>query len=260
MKVISGIYKIINRVNGKYYVGSSKNILSRWKSHRYELSHNCHKNVRLQNDYNRGDTFEYMIIESITLNDIDRCMKMYGVMNKLRRVEYYIKNNMMLPAILLIAEQLYLDIAKQQPDTNYQQCYQADGGELSDESRKKISESLKGRVFSDQHRAKIGEANKGRVYSEVTRRKIGVASSNRTHSQTTKDKIAEKSKHLDHDKNIYRFIHIKTKEEFIGTRNQFRNKYDYSHDGVRNIIRGKYKTYPVWSADIVSDTIISTTH
>lgn len=252
MKVTSGIYKIVNKVNGKYYVGSSKNIESRWKSHRYELRRNCHKNVRLQSDYNRGDEFEYVMVESITLNDVDRLMKMYGDMGKLRRVEYYIKNDMMLPAILLIAEQLYLDIAKQHSDTNYQQCYQADGGELSEESRNKISESLKGRVFSDQHRAKIGEANKGRVYSEVTRRKIGVASSNRTHSQITKDKIAEKSRCIDHDKNIYKFTHVKSGEVFIGSRNSFRIKYEYSHDGVRKIIRGRFKTYPVWTVELVN--------
>lgn len=252
MKMTSGIYKIINKVNGKYYVGSSKNIESRWKSHRYQLRRSCHKNIMLQNDYNRGDEFEYMVIESITLNDIDRCMKMYGGMCKLRRVEYYIKNGMMLPAILLIAEQMYLDIAKKQRETNYQQCYQADGGELSDESRRKISESLKGREFSDEHKQRIGEANRNRVYSEVTRRKIGMASSNRTHSQITKDKIAEKSKCIDHDKNIYRFTHVKSGEVFIGSRNSFRIKYEYSHDGVRKIIRGRFKTYPVWIAELVN--------
>jgi hypothetical protein len=251
MSITSGIYKIVNEVNGKYYVGSSKNIVSRYKSHMYQLRRNIHKNVDLQYDYNNGHKFECIVIESVTLNDTDRLLMMYENMNKLRRVEYYIKNDMILPALLLIVEQLYLNIAKQHPDTNYQQCYQADGGELSMETKNKISIKLKGRTFSDEHKRRIGESNRNRVYSELTRRKIGLASSNRVHSQYTKDKIAEKVKQINHDKNIYRFTRVKTGEVFIGTRNDFRNKYAYSHDGVRNIIRGKYKTYPVWTVDIV---------
>lgn len=39
---ISGIYKIINKINGKYYVGSSKDIVTpnigRWYMHKYELN------------------------------------------------------------------------------------------------------------------------------------------------------------------------------------------------------------------------------
>lgn len=218
----------------------------------YQLRRNIHKNMALQSDYNSGHEFECVGVESVTLNDVDRLVVMYGSMSKLRRVEYYIKNNMMLPALLLIVEQVYLNIAKQQPLTNYQQCYQADGGELSEDSKKKISFKLKGRVFSDDHKRRIAEGNRNRVYSEVTRRKIGMVSRSRVHSQTTKDKIALKSKCIDHDKNIYRFTHVKTGEVFVGTRNAFRTKHEYSHDGVRNIIRGKYKTYPVWTVDIIN--------
>ena len=43
---------------------------------------------------------------------------------------------------------------------------------MSDETKLKISESLKGRVFTEEHRAKIGQANLGRQISEETRQKI----------------------------------------------------------------------------------------
>ena len=39
---ISGIYKIINKVNGKYYVGSAKNIRGRWNGHKHLLNRNIH--------------------------------------------------------------------------------------------------------------------------------------------------------------------------------------------------------------------------
>jgi hypothetical protein len=31
---IKGIYKIINKIDGKYYVGSSSNIYKRWNAHK----------------------------------------------------------------------------------------------------------------------------------------------------------------------------------------------------------------------------------
>ena len=46
---VSGIYKIINKSNGKYYVGSSVNMCgngkgTRWKRHVWDLSQNRHGN------------------------------------------------------------------------------------------------------------------------------------------------------------------------------------------------------------------------
>ncbi len=257
MYMNSGIYKIINKVTGGYYVGSSKDIESRWKSHKSMLRKCKHRNNKLQTVWNEygEDCFEFNVIEYIDCSDGDRVIGEYkNDGGNIRRVEYYLNRGMILNALLLIEEQKYLNIARVDGNS-YQQCYKADGGECSDSTKKLISNSLKGRVFSDEHRRKIGEANRNRIYSDDTRRKIGQSSSNRTHSQITKDKIAEKCKLIDHDKTIYKFINNKTKEEFIGTRNGFRFKYSYSHDGVRKIIRGKYKTYPVWSVQILSNTV-----
>src|ERR1035437_367642 len=41
---ISGIYKIINKVNNKYYVGSSNDVKKRWREHRGELKKKIHVN------------------------------------------------------------------------------------------------------------------------------------------------------------------------------------------------------------------------
>lgn len=49
---IIGIYTITNKINGKIYVGCSKNIYSRWKSHRSELNCGKHVNLYLQNSWN----------------------------------------------------------------------------------------------------------------------------------------------------------------------------------------------------------------
>lgn len=48
----SGVYVIINLINGKYYVGSSVDIKVRLKNHLFCLTKNKHHNKHLQNDWN----------------------------------------------------------------------------------------------------------------------------------------------------------------------------------------------------------------
>lgn len=44
-----GVYKIINTINGKIYIGSSKDIDRRWSEHVRALELNAHINPHLQN-------------------------------------------------------------------------------------------------------------------------------------------------------------------------------------------------------------------
>lgn len=57
-------YKIINNVDGKFYVGSSVDINKRWKRHLSELRNNLHHNINLQQAYNtcNRDAFELEIV------------------------------------------------------------------------------------------------------------------------------------------------------------------------------------------------------
>lgn len=245
----SGIYKIINKTNGKYYVGSSVWIQKRWIRHKSQLNKHHHINCPLTHDWHKhgSESFDFVIVEVITLNDSERLLEVYKKSNrKLRRVDHYLSKNMLLPAILLISEQGYLDIAAQDKSTNYQQCYQADGGMITEETRQKISASLKGRKLSAYHRERLRLSNIGRFYSEETRKKIGSYSKNRVHTDETKQKISEKSKLICHDKTVYEFTNVKTGEVFVGTRNDFRAKIGYTHHGIANIVKGKTKTHPKW--------------
>lgn len=46
---INGIYKISNTKTNLVYIGSSNNLQRRLHRHFYELSHNIHKNYKIQN-------------------------------------------------------------------------------------------------------------------------------------------------------------------------------------------------------------------
>src|SRR3972149_5065844 len=63
----SGIYKILNLVNGKFYIGSAVRLNKRFERHRWELDNNRHSNQILQRAYNKysADVFEFTIIEYI---------------------------------------------------------------------------------------------------------------------------------------------------------------------------------------------------
>lgn len=66
----SGIYKIINKVNGKYYVGRSCNITKRWREHKNKLRNNKHCNQHLQSAWNLyGEhSFEFVLVEELNNN------------------------------------------------------------------------------------------------------------------------------------------------------------------------------------------------
>lgn len=67
IKVQSGIYAIRNKLNGKIYIGSSKDIARRQKQHYQLLTRNKHHSYKLQADWNKygEDAFELFVVEEI---------------------------------------------------------------------------------------------------------------------------------------------------------------------------------------------------
>lgn len=65
-----GIYTIVNTTNNKLYIGSSKDIVSRWYAHRNGLENNLHHNKHLQRAWNKygSNCFKFDIL---TLCDED---------------------------------------------------------------------------------------------------------------------------------------------------------------------------------------------
>lgn len=76
-----GIYQILNTKNGKFYIGSSKNLRKRCKTHFSNLRKNKHKNIILQQAFNKYgiEAFNFNIIEKV--EDFN---------NLINREQYYI--------------------------------------------------------------------------------------------------------------------------------------------------------------------------
>ena len=145
-KKVSGIYKIINKVNGKYYVGSSKDIHHRWiANHRKELMHQYHSNDHLQKAWNKygRDSFELVIVDRIEVSS------------------------------LKVVEQKYLDIAKSERDRCYNMNFLSDRVEMTMETRRKLSQSKVGKSFHTEE----GKARQRLAISGKNNRWYGISRS-----------------------------------------------------------------------------------
>ncbi len=63
----SGIYKIVNLIDGKMYIGSAVNLSKRWSEHQWKLSTNISPHLHLQNAWNKygEDIFKFEVLEFI---------------------------------------------------------------------------------------------------------------------------------------------------------------------------------------------------
>ena len=131
--------------NGKHYVG----ITSQLPTYRWRKDGNGYKN----------QTLVYRAIQKYGWNNIEHCILEYDLTEK----------------EACDREIHYISLWKSDnPEFGYniEPGGSRDLKTMSDETKLKISESLKGRAFTEEHRAKIGQANLGRQISEETRQKI----------------------------------------------------------------------------------------
>lgn len=175
----SGIYRIVHHVSGREYIGSAVNLRERATTHRNALLRGDHCSTYLQNAFKKHGHSEFTF-ELIEL-----------VADKTKLIE---------------REQFYLDSRK--PKFNI--CLVAGskfGLKHDEETKRKISESNKGKKISIAHRQKLRKANLGKKLSEQTkqlisrklkkamqsaetRRRISIALKGRTKSVATRKKIS----------------------------------------------------------------------
>lgn len=144
---IIGIYIIKNADNGKVYIGQSVDVEYRICSHFSNLKWNRHGNDHMQRAYNKNPSaFSWELLCTCEQSELDDL-----------EIEYIAKYH------------------SADPEHGYNKQY---GGQAehrcTTETRKKMSESKKGKRFSEEHCKKIGEANKGRKLSNETKHKIGM--------------------------------------------------------------------------------------
>lgn len=144
----TGIYEIVNTVNGKRYVGSAKDLHQRWREHRRQLDKTRHHNRYLQASWDRHGSAAFLF----------------------RRLLLCAAEH------LLLYEQIAMDALR--PEFNI--CPRAGsrlGASVSAETRARIAAAHRGRKHPPEFGAAISERNKGvpRPKSDEHRRKLSIA-------------------------------------------------------------------------------------
>lgn len=96
MEKITGVYKILCLVNGKFYIGSSKNIKMRWYEHWSERERAKTKNQMMYDDmrkYGKENFRIYVIYEGEDYKHIEKVVTYnlqpeYNIRNKTRKEPY----------------------------------------------------------------------------------------------------------------------------------------------------------------------------
>lgn len=172
MKINSGIYKIINILNGKVYIGSALHLNNRKCRHFSDLEIGRHHNIYLQRSYNKysKDKFKFEIIEYV--EDKEK---------------------------LIEREQYYIDQYRNKDGAiDYNRCYNTRslaetnlGIKLSNKTKNKISRSLKGHITSKETKNKISKIHKGKIISIETRVKISKANLGKKRSKKVIKKLSK---------------------------------------------------------------------
>lgn len=218
---ISGIYIILNKIDNKWYVGSSEDILTpnigRWYKHKYMLKNNCHDNKHLQNAYNKyGNVFEYHIVEIVPSDK------------------------------LLIKEQKYLDYAKLHKNQVYNLTFVAGKIEMTGEIRQKISNKAKERLKNKENHPLYGKHHSKKTRLLISKNSVKFGKDNGMFDihRFGKDNPNFNGK-------IYTFINLYTTKIYIGNRYDFCKRFSENRNSIRDIINKKqFKTKSGWTIKI----------
>jgi len=198
------IYKILNKINGKIYIGQTRSKPSRrWASHKQKLRRGIHSNSHLQSAWDKytEDNFEFDIIESNvnTYEELNR-LEIYWI-------QFYDSTNREKGYNLeaggsrnkIVSEETRLKMSKN-ANTELNKARLRGlrkGVKLTNEHREALLKSITGKVPSKETRDKIAKSNTGKKHSEETKAKMSELKKGKTGrimSEETKKKISESNK------------------------------------------------------------------
>lgn len=210
-----GIYEITNLGDGKTtsYVGSSVDIGKRWSEHVWALRNERHYNSHLQaawDKYGEG-AFSFCVLEQVADTE-----------NLLEREQYFLDRAFEVGDTYNIATDATAPMLGRTPsEETRRKIGKANAGNqprlgcrLMEDTKRRISKSLKGRELSEETKQKIGESLRGRKLSEKHKRKIGEAYKRWARSEGAWQKMSRARAKL-----YPAFIHQGTGEVILGGKN-----------------------------------------
>jgi len=179
---MTGIYKILSPT-GKVYIGQSFDIIHRWQAYK-------------------------SISKSSPKNNINKSLLKYGYNNHLFSIVHELPKDVT-KEVLTNYEQIYMDQYRDCGLVLLNICPAAGstfGIKASEETKAKLREARKGRIFTDVTKKRISDALKGMKRSESQKKKISDANLGKKHTDYTRNKMSESKKGVkfseEHKKNL----------------------------------------------------------
>lgn len=210
----SGVYIIKCLSNNKIYVGSSVNIKKRINRHFNDLKNGKHSSPQLQNTFNKyGDcSFNVEIIEEFTNGSI--------TLKELHSIE-----------------QKYLDKFKPYLKENgFNTCPIAGSPnqiKLTEETKKKISNSLKGRKRTQSECENISKGKKGKRMNQDSIEKMRFTKTGQKQSEESIEKRARDYSLIDSNGVIYKGKNLK----------RFCDEHELHRNNIIMVLNGKRKSH-----------------
>lgn len=184
---VSGIYAIYNLINGKRYIGQTKNLYERQCSHIGKLNRGVHANKHLQRSWNKygANNFEFVVLECCEFSQLNE--------RELYWIDYYQSNiygyNIRLDPVtnrgLKWSEEqrakMNFIINKDGswyrnhviPQSTMEKAWQANKNRVwTDDERKKHSERLTGTKVSDTTRMRIAQAGENNGFAKLEQEEV----------------------------------------------------------------------------------------
>ena len=179
---LCGIYKIEHNDSGLFYIGSTtKSFKQRWKTHKTELNQNIHGNKHLQNAWNKygNKRFSFEILEIVEEPDkvleheqkwLDKHWGRQNLYNILptagspkgrvvsEETKQKLRENAGRKSGFVVQENTKELLSELNSGSNHPNF----GKPRSEETKQRIAEPQKGRVFTEEHRRKLSEAARNR--------------------------------------------------------------------------------------------------
>lgn len=214
MEKICGIYCILNKFNGKRYIGLAKNIKNRWSNHRMKLRKNSHSNLYLQRAYNKygEDAFEYSIIQECKEGFL-KDMEIYWIAYYNSFIDDKCGYNLTRggDGLFSCSEEIKDTMSKSMSGennpffgkvhTDESKKFMSDskigdknpffGQKHTDEYKEKMAKLSSERECTEETRKKIGDGNRGKVLTEETKSLMSESRMGRIVTEETRIKIAE---------------------------------------------------------------------
>lgn len=182
----AGIYKILNKTNGKFYIGSAVNFKNRWNVHKCDLRKGTHSSKHMQAAWNKygEESFEFKKLIVCTPKDLifyeQLCIDGLNPEYNIARVAGSMLG------------------FKHSEETKNKMI----GRKISEEQKNKISKSLFGFKHSEESKrkmriSKIGnknsfgnKSNLGFKHSEESKAKMSIAKIGNTNRKKNKEAFA----------------------------------------------------------------------